>query len=95
MRGSDVSASGRAVSGAASTSVDRSLDYAGLAEAARALAARISDATRVALWATPTTETAVAAVAALLAGVPVIPVNPNRGTRELAHIVADSDPSEA
>jgi len=72
---------------------DRALDYAGLAAAAGALAARLRSAPVVALWATPTLETAVATVAALLAGVPVVPVNPKSGERELDHIVGDSAPA--
>lgn len=47
---------------------DRSLTYAELAASARALAARLDGAGRVAVWATPTLETAVGVVAALLAG---------------------------
>lgn len=71
----------------------RSLTYAELAATAGSLAASISSARRVALWATPTLETAVGVVAALLAGVPVVPLNPKTGERELGHIVADSAPS--
>ncbi|MGW4524431.1 acyl-CoA synthetase [Amycolatopsis sp. NPDC004378] len=47
---------------------------------------------RVAVWATPTVHTSVAVVAALLAGVPAVPLNPKIGERELAHILADSEP---
>ncbi|MEV6397922.1 acyl-CoA synthetase [Streptomyces sp. NPDC051907] len=72
---------------------ERSLTHADLAGAAGALASRISDAQRVAVWATPTLETAVAVVAALLAGVPAVPLNPRTGERELAHILADSAPT--
>lgn len=72
---------------------DRSLTHAELAAAAGSLAARITDARRVAVWATPTLETAVGVVAALLAGVPAVPLNPKTGERELAHIVGDSAPS--
>ncbi|GAA3395950.1 AMP-binding protein [Streptomyces roseoviridis] len=68
------------------------LTYGELARAAGALAVRIGDAGRVAVWATPTAETAVAVVAALLAGVPAVPLNPRTGERELAHIVGDSAP---
>ncbi|MCT2591482.1 acyl-CoA synthetase [Streptomyces sp. N2-109] len=71
----------------------RALDYAELAGAASALAARIEGAGRVALWATPELETCVGAMAALLAGVPAVPLNPRTGGRELAHILADSSPS--
>ncbi|MFE5482455.1 acyl-CoA synthetase [Streptomyces sp. NPDC056527] len=69
------------------------LTYEELAEAAGALAARIADAGRVAVWATPTARTAVAVVAAFLADVPAIPLNPRTGERELAHILGDSTPS--
>ncbi|GAA1189236.1 AMP-binding protein [Streptomyces hebeiensis] len=71
---------------------DRRLSHAELADAAGALATRVAGARRIAVWATPTLGTAVGVVAALLAGVPVVPVNPKSGTRELAHIVADSAP---
>ncbi|WP_326740595.1 acyl-CoA synthetase [Streptomyces sp. NBC_01022] len=69
------------------------LKYAQLAASADALAARIADTGRVAVWATPAPETVVAVVAALRAGVPAVPLNPKTGERELAHIVADSAPS--
>ncbi|MFI6652863.1 acyl-CoA synthetase [Streptomyces sp. NPDC050529] len=69
------------------------LNYAQLAASADALAARIADTGRVAVWATPAPETVVAVVAALRAGVPAVPLNPKTGERELAHIVADSAPS--
>lgn len=72
---------------------DLSLSYGGLAGAADALAARIADAGRVAVWATPTPETVIAVVAALRAGVPAVPLNPRTGERELAHILADSKPT--
>ncbi len=72
---------------------DRSLTHAELAAAAGSLAARLSGARRVAVWATPTLETAVGVVAALLAGVPAVPLNPKTGERELAHILADSAPA--
>ncbi|MFJ9889594.1 acyl-CoA synthetase [Streptomyces sp. NPDC091287] len=72
---------------------DLSLTYGRLAEAADALAARIADAGRVAVWATPTPETVIAVVAALRAGIPAVPLNPRTGERELAHILADSDPT--
>ncbi|MER5882387.1 acyl-CoA synthetase [Streptomyces sp. NPDC001941] len=71
---------------------DRALTYGELADAAGALAVRLADAGRVAVWATPTLETAVATVAALLAGVPAVPLNPKIGERELEHILADSAP---
>jgi malonyl-CoA/methylmalonyl-CoA synthetase len=69
------------------------LTYGRLAGAADALAARIADAGRVAVWATPTPETVIAVVAALRAGVPAVPINPRTGERELAHILADSEPT--
>ncbi|MDF6042327.1 acyl-CoA synthetase [Streptomyces sp. JH14] len=72
---------------------EHTLTYAQLAAASGALAARLAGAGRVAVWATPTAETVVAVVAALRAGVPAVPLNPRTGTRELAHIVADSAPS--
>ncbi|GAA3980973.1 AMP-binding protein [Streptomyces marokkonensis] len=72
---------------------ERSLTYAGLAAAAGGTAGRIRGAGRVAVWATPAMETAVAVVAALLAGIPAVPLNPKSGDKELAHILADSEPS--
>lgn len=72
---------------------EQSLNYAQLAAAVDALAARIADAGRVAVWAAPVPETVVAVVAALRAGVPAVPLNPKTGERELAHIVTDSAPS--
>jgi malonyl-CoA/methylmalonyl-CoA synthetase len=70
---------------------DQALTYAELAAVAGSLAAGLPRG-RVAVWATPTLHTSVAVVAALLAGVPAVPVNPKIGERELAHIVADSEP---
>ncbi|MEE1766543.1 acyl-CoA synthetase [Streptomyces sp. SP18BB07] len=72
---------------------DRSLTYGELAAVTDALAARIRDAGRVAVWATPTLETAVAVVAALRAGVPAVPLNPKSGQSELGHILKDSTPA--
>ncbi|MFE1799703.1 acyl-CoA synthetase [Streptomyces sp. NPDC059517] len=72
---------------------DRSLTYGELAATAAPLAARVGEAGRIAVWATPTLETAVAVVAALLAGVPAVPLNPKSGGSELGHIVADSTPA--
>ncbi|RSM79786.1 acyl-CoA synthetase [Amycolatopsis sp. WAC 01375] len=69
-----------------------SLTYGELASVAGPIAAALAGRTRVAVWATPTLRTCVAIVAALTAGVPVVPVNPKAGSRELAHIVADSAP---
>ncbi|MEU9618086.1 acyl-CoA synthetase [Streptomyces sp. NPDC048155] len=71
---------------------EHSMTYDRLATASTALAARLTGAGRVAVWATPTPETVVAVVAALRAGVPAVPLNPKTGTRELGHIVADSAP---
>ncbi|MFG3254972.1 acyl-CoA synthetase [Streptomyces sp. NPDC048172] len=73
---------------------DRALSYHELARAASRLAARLDNAARVAVWATPTLETAVGVVAGLVAGVPVVPVNPKSGDRELTHIVGDSAPAQ-
>jgi malonyl-CoA/methylmalonyl-CoA synthetase len=70
----------------------RKLTYAELAGAAARLIPGLARANRVALWATPTVETAVAVVGALTAGATVIPLNPKVGERELAHILADSEP---
>ncbi|MFF2204333.1 acyl-CoA synthetase [Streptomyces sp. NPDC058145] len=72
---------------------ERSLTYGALAGAAGAVAARLSGAGRVAVWATPELETAVAVTGALLAGVAAVPLNPKSGDKELAHIVSDSAPS--
>ncbi|MFJ2769746.1 acyl-CoA synthetase [Streptomyces sp. NPDC087300] len=72
---------------------ERSLTYAELGTVAGALAHRLRDAGRVAVWATPSLETAVGVVAALLAGVPAVPLNPKSGDSELAHILGDSAPS--
>ncbi|MFB8018489.1 acyl-CoA synthetase [Streptomyces rubiginosohelvolus] len=70
-----------------------SLTYGELAAASTALAARIADAGRVAVWATLTPETVISVVAALRAGVPAVPLNPRTGERELAHILGDSEPT--
>jgi malonyl-CoA/methylmalonyl-CoA synthetase len=71
---------------------DRSLSYAQLGVAARAVATALDGTGRVAVLAEPRIETAVAVIGALLAGVPVIPVNPRSGASELAHIVSDAEP---
>lgn len=71
---------------------DAAVTYRELATTTAALAARIGDAGRVAVWATPELATCLAVVAALRAGVPAVPVNPRTGVRELAHIVSDSAP---
>lgn len=70
----------------------RTLTYGELAGAAAGLAPELARANRVAVWATPTIETAVAVVAALVAGAAVVPLNPRIGERELAHVIADSEP---
>ncbi|AVV42778.1 acyl-CoA synthetase [Streptomyces sp. ID05-04B] len=84
---------------------ERSLSYAELAAAARAVGGRVREATgvhpaeggrdrgRVAVWATPALETAVAVVGVLLAGVAAVPLNPKSGEKELGHILSDSAPS--
>ncbi|AUI59377.1 acyl-CoA synthetase [Amycolatopsis sp. BJA-103] len=69
-----------------------SLTYGELAAVSGSVAAGLAGRERVAVWATPTLRTCVAIVAALTAGVPVVPINPKAGSRELAHIVADSEP---
>jgi malonyl-CoA/methylmalonyl-CoA synthetase len=71
---------------------DRALTYAQLRAAAAGIAARLAGAERVAVWAVPELETCVALVGALAAGAPTVPVNPKSGSRELAHVVADSEP---
>ncbi|GGM94852.1 acyl-CoA synthetase [Streptomyces fuscichromogenes] len=71
----------------------RSLTYGELAAAAGAVAARVEDADRVAVWATPELETAVAVVGTLLAGRAAVPLNPRSGEKELAHILTDSAPT--
>ncbi len=68
-----------------------SLTYAEVAAVAGTVARDLPSG-RVAVWATPTVHTSVAVIAALLAGVPAIPLNPKIGERELAHILADSEP---
>ncbi|MGW4627755.1 acyl-CoA synthetase [Streptomyces rubiginosohelvolus] len=70
-----------------------SLTYGELSAASTALAARIADAGRIAVWAAPTPETVIAVVAALRAGVPAVPLNPRTGENELAHILGDSEPT--
>ncbi len=71
---------------------DHVLTYDDLAAVAGGLARELPPG-RVAVWATPTVHTSVAVVAALLAGVPAVPLNPKIGERELAHILADSEPA--
>ncbi|MGH3823596.1 MAG: AMP-binding protein [Pseudonocardiaceae bacterium] len=69
-----------------------SVTYRKLSVLSAALASRLSDSRRVAVWATPELETCVAMVAALVAGVPAVPVNPKLGTLELQHVVSDATP---
>ncbi|QUH02724.1 acyl-CoA synthetase [Saccharopolyspora erythraea] len=71
---------------------ERSLDYRELAGVAAALAARVGEARRVAVWATSEPETCAAVVGGLAAGAAVVPINPKVGERELAHILGDSRP---
>ncbi|NJP52258.1 acyl-CoA synthetase [Streptomyces sp. SBST2-5] len=71
---------------------DRALTYGQLGAAASAVAGRVRDARRVAVWATPELETAVAVTAGLLAGAAVVPLNPKSGEKELGHILSDSAP---
>ena len=68
------------------------LTHADLAATAKAVAARLGTARRVAVWADPTPQTCVAVVGALVAGAAVVPINPKIGERELAHILGDSAP---
>lgn len=71
---------------------DRSFDYRRLSSVTAALAERIGEARRVAVWATATPETCAAVLGGLAAGAAVIPINPKVGERELDHIVSDSRP---
>jgi malonyl-CoA/methylmalonyl-CoA synthetase len=71
---------------------EQTLDYQSLAAAAGALAADLEGLERVAVWAEPSLETCLAVVAALGAGVAVVPLNPKLGSKELAHIIQDSQP---
>ncbi len=69
-----------------------SMTHGDVVAAARAVADRVAGCARVAVWATPSPETVLAVVGALAAGVAVVPLNPKVGSRELAHILADSAP---
>jgi malonyl-CoA/methylmalonyl-CoA synthetase len=69
-----------------------SVTYRKLRVVTAALASRLSGVCRVAIWATPELETCVAVVSALMAGVPAVPINPRLGTRELQHVISDSNP---
>jgi malonyl-CoA/methylmalonyl-CoA synthetase len=79
--------------GDAITVAGAGLTYRGLAGAASRVAARVAGTERVAVWADPSLETCVGVVGALAAGTSVVPINPSAGSRELAHIAADSAPS--
>jgi malonyl-CoA/methylmalonyl-CoA synthetase len=68
------------------------LTYRQLASAAALVADRLDGARRVAVWAAPALESSVAVVGALAAGAAVVPINPGLGSRELGHIVNDSQP---
>jgi malonyl-CoA/methylmalonyl-CoA synthetase len=70
----------------------RSVTYRKLRVVTAALARRVSNARRIAIWAEPKLETCVAMVAALTVGVPAVPVNPKLGSRELQHLVSDAAP---
>jgi malonyl-CoA/methylmalonyl-CoA synthetase len=70
----------------------RSVTHSELRVITGALARRLSDSLRVAVWAEPVLETCVAIVAALAAGVPAVPINPKLGIRELQHVVSDAAP---
>ncbi|PSL54730.1 fatty acid CoA ligase FadD36 [Saccharothrix carnea] len=71
---------------------ERELTYEQLAREARQVAYGLVGKRRVAVWAHVRPETCVVVVGALLAGVPVVPLNPKVGERELAHVLADSEP---
>jgi malonyl-CoA/methylmalonyl-CoA synthetase len=69
-----------------------SLSYRELAGAAAGVVAGLKGTRRVAVWAQPALEACVAIVGSLAAGVSVVPLNPGLGSRELEHIVSDSEP---
>ncbi len=70
----------------------RRLTYAELADVVGGVVPELARANRVAVWATPTAETGIAVLAAIYAGTAAVPLNPKIGERELAHILADSEP---
>ena len=72
------------------TVAGRSLDLAGLAGAAAAVAREIEGMATVAVRADASLETVVAVLGALTAGVPVVPLPPDAGPMERDHILADS-----
>jgi len=71
---------------------DGELDYRSLAAAARALAAQIEPASRLALWAEPTIATCLGLIAGLAAGATVVPIDPRVGEAELEHVLDDCEP---
>jgi malonyl-CoA/methylmalonyl-CoA synthetase len=71
---------------------DRALSYRGLREAAGAVAAQVSGAQRVGIWAESTLETCIAIAGSLAAGATVVPINPKLGEAELHHVLHDSKP---
>ena len=71
---------------------ERELTYVQLRDAATAVARSLEGRSRVAAWAVNEPEIAVAVIGALLAGVPITPINPKSGSKELEHILRDSDP---
>jgi len=71
---------------------ERSLTYGELAGAAAALASRLRQHRRVAIWAETQVETCVALVAALQVAADIVPLNPKLGERELSHVIADAAP---
>jgi malonyl-CoA/methylmalonyl-CoA synthetase len=71
---------------------DQALSYRELREAAGAVAAQVSGAQRVGVWAESTVETCIAIVGGLAAGATVVPVNPKLGEAELRHVLDDSKP---
>jgi malonyl-CoA/methylmalonyl-CoA synthetase len=71
---------------------NHALSYRELAAAAAGVSRELKGADRVAVWAQPALESCAAIVGALAAGVSVVPLNPGLGSRELEHIVTDSQP---
>jgi malonyl-CoA/methylmalonyl-CoA synthetase len=74
------------------TAGELTLTYAQLRGIAGAVAAQLEGFRRVAVWADGTIEALAATVAAIEAGVELVPLNPQLGSAELRHIVADSQP---
>jgi malonyl-CoA/methylmalonyl-CoA synthetase len=68
------------------------LGYRELRDRAAGVALRLAGSRRVAAWAEPTLATCVGVLGSLAAGVAVVPINPGAGSRELEHIVRDSEP---